>query len=107
MLHKGCFSRKSFFHKLRQKVWLISKLLRSPRKKAIARGYTVSQAHYYRGVGDSAANTETIYGTVALFSFICSVDTRGWRDGTDGHVEESQEKIMKTNKWWETGNEEY
>ena len=71
---------------------------KSPRKKAIARGYTVSQAHYYRGVGDSAANTETIYVIVAFFSFICSVDTRGWRDGTDGHIEENKEKIMKTNK---------
>lgn len=77
---------------MRQKVWLISKLLSHLGKKAIARGYTVSQAHYYRGVGDSAANTETIYVIVAFFSFICSVDTRGWRDGTDGHIEENKEK---------------
>ena len=35
MLHKGCFFRKSFFHKLRQKVWLISKLLSHLGKKQL------------------------------------------------------------------------
>lgn len=101
------FLQKILFPQIETKSLANFQVAKSPRKKAIARGYTVSQAHYYRGVGDSAANTETIYVIVAFFSFICSVDTRGWRDGTDGHIEENKEKIMKTNKQWETGNEEY